>query len=388
MTQTISQQLDAPVRALAAAQTQLLRDLAELDRSEAWKAEGYGSMDQWLVARYGFGKRTAVSYVKTAQQLASEPEIADLLARGAISFDQARAMCRLSDTDDDTAPEEIRHKTADQIHRQALRQEKMNLDDAVRAHRWRYLRWDWSTDRHVLHLRGSLPHDQGAVLVKALDRLIRRMPPIPEDSIYDSYETYAADAIHQLASMRLGADRDADRATVVAHVDAVELVDPASDAVAVLDGGPAIPVEMVRRLACDGRIEWVAEDASGSAVGIGRASRQIPAWLARQVKRRDHGCRFPGCDRTRWVHIHHLVHWAHGGPTDLDNLITLCDYHHRMVHECGWTISGGPGGDVVFVRPVGLPFAYRDPGVVDPEARAHRRNRGPDPWIPKPGRDP
>ena len=32
-------------------------------------------------------------------------------------------------------------------------------------------------------------------------------------------------------------------------------------------------------------------------------------------------------------------HWSHGGPTDLDNLILLCGFHHRFVHEHGWHIT-------------------------------------------------
>jgi hypothetical protein len=108
-------------------------------------------------------------------------------------------------------------------------------------------------------------------------------------------------------------------------------------------------------MACDGRIELILE-RDGRAIGVGRATRRIPAWLTRQIRHRDGGCRFPGCGRQRWVHIHHLIHWIDGGPTDLDCLVTLCDYHHRLVHERGWHISGDPNGDLIFVRPDGSVF--------------------------------
>ena len=67
----------------------------------------------------------------------------------------------------------------------------------------------------------------------------------------------------------------------------------------------------------------------------------------------------PGCERARWVHAHHLVHWANGGPTDLDNLATLCGYHHRLVHDGGWRIEGSPNGDLIFIRPDGRPYQPR-----------------------------
>ena len=48
---------------------------------------------------------------------------------------------------------------------------------------------------------------------------------------------------------------------------------------------------------------------------------------------RDADCRFPSCDRPHaWCDAHHIVHWADGGATALDNLVLLCRRHHRMVH--------------------------------------------------------
>ncbi|MDQ4097597.1 MAG: HNH endonuclease, partial [Actinomycetota bacterium] len=44
---------------------------------------------------------------------------------------------------------------------------------------------------------------------------------------------------------------------------------------------------------------------------------------------------------------------ADAGPTDLSNLLWLCPFHHRLVHEGGWRIRGDPEGDVTFVRPDG-----------------------------------
>lgn len=382
MATDIGQRLDAAARALAESHAIFLQEVAELDRAEAWRAEGYGSMDQWLVARYGFGRHTAIAYTRTSAQLVYTPAIARMLASGQISFDQARAVMRLNATDVAKLPVAIRRKTADQIQRLARRQERLDIDDAVRAHRWRHLTWNWSNDAHVLHLRGELPHDQGAALIKSIDRLVRTMPPNAEDGVYDSYEAYAADALHQLASMHLGRDGDPDRAAVVVHVEADRL----SSADGVGEDGPSLAIEAVRRIACDSRLEVVVE-AEGATVGIGRASRKIPAWMGRRLRQRDQGCRFLGCERTRWVHIHHLVHWSQGGRTDLDNLVTLCPYHHRLVHDYGWTISGDPNHDIEFIRPGGQLFRYPDPSIVDPVDRAFRRNPPRGPWIPTPGPD-
>ena len=75
--------------------------------------------------------------------------------------------------------------------------------------------------------------------------------------------------------------------------------------------------------------------------------------MLRALRFRDRGCRFPGCERTSWLKAHHLVHWARGGGTDLDNLVLLCHAHHRLLHEGGWSTSGHPSGALRFHDPTG-----------------------------------
>ncbi len=71
---------------------------------------------------------------------------------------------------------------------------------------------------------------------------------------------------------------------------------------------------------------------------IGRKSRSIPPAIRRALNHRDGGCRFPGCTAHKYVDAHHIVHWADGGETKLDNLVTLCRHHHRAVHEGGFDV--------------------------------------------------
>ncbi|HEV2027187.1 MAG TPA: HNH endonuclease signature motif containing protein [Candidatus Dormibacteraeota bacterium] len=59
----------------------------------------------------------------------------------------------------------------------------------------------------------------------------------------------------------------------------------------------------------------------------------------RALRVRDKGCRFPCCDRQAdWTNPHHIIHWARGGPGNLPNLVLLCYYDHRLVHEGGWQV--------------------------------------------------
>ena len=106
---------------------------------------------------------------------------------------------------------------------------------------------------------------------------------------------------------------------------------------------------------------WKGPRASRSP--IGRRTRAVPPAIRRALRVRDGGCRFPGCDRSRYVHAHHIKHWADGGETSLDNLVTLCSFHHRLVHEGGYGVHVDEG-EIKFTRP--------DGGVIPPAGKVQR----------------
>jgi len=62
--------------------------------------------------------------------------------------------------------------------------------------------------------------------------------------------------------------------------------------------------------------------------------------LRRALEHRDRCCVVPGCGATRGLHAHHLQHWENGGLTELDNLVLVCPYHHRLHHAGGITLTG------------------------------------------------
>ena len=135
---------------------------------------------------------------------------------------------------------------------------------------------------------------------------------------------------------------------------ACAIPDTAGDLVrgAELERGGNLAVATARRLGCDGSLVGLVENAEGEPLDVGRKTRAIPAAIRRALRSRDGGCRFPGCDHSRFVHAHHIRHWADGGETKLGNLVTLCSYHHHLVHEGGYGIEAVKGG-IEFTRPDG-----------------------------------
>ncbi len=114
--------------------------------------------------------------------------------------------------------------------------------------------------------------------------------------------------------------------------------------------------ETVRRLCCTGRLQLVAEDRYQNAVAMGRASRSPSPAMMRQLRYRDLECRFPGCGATRFTLAHHIRWWSRGGATDLDNLVLVCSFHHKLVHEYGWSLARDPDNTVRWYRPDGTRY--------------------------------
>ena len=117
-----------------------------------------------------------------------------------------------------------------------------------------------------------------------------------------------------------------------------------------LEDGPSIAAETARRLACDASVVRIVEDERGEPLDVGRKTRSIPPALRRALNSRDQGCCFPGCTQTRYVDGHHIRHWAEGGDTKLANLVSLCRFHHRQVHEGGITVQRLDDGAWRFTR--------------------------------------
>ncbi|WP_433803019.1 DUF222 domain-containing protein [Actinomycetospora sp. CA-084318] len=112
-----------------------------------------------------------------------------------------------------------------------------------------------------------------------------------------------------------------------------------STALALLGDSTWIRPDTARRLACDADLIPMVLGSKGEVLDVGRKTRAIPTATGRAVVRRDRHCAFPGCaKKARHSEIHHIIHWAHGGHTEPDNLVCLCRYHHDLVHHGGWQV--------------------------------------------------
>jgi hypothetical protein len=335
----------------------LLDLVPELESDEAYFRNSATDMVSWLTFDLGVAPRTARAWIKVGRSLVELPVIREAMAAGAVSFDEVAVLCRHATPENEVELLELtRHLPQAELAagiKEFLDAMPGDPDsvDPVQPLPPAQLRTWWDDDE--LHLRGRIRGADGVLVEQALRRFAAKAPLDPHNGFFRDMQIRQAEALIQIASEALDTEGDHDRATVVVHVSADKLRE--KDAVAFVAGKRILRDELLR-LTCDGRVQPAIDDPSGLTVGVGRITRQIPAWLRRLLDDRDGGCRFPGCGRTRWTHGHHIVHWADLGPTNLDNLVTLCGFHHRMIHAQGWEIVGNPNGDLIFLDQWGLMY--------------------------------
>jgi hypothetical protein len=274
-----------------------------------------------------------------------------------------------------------RHATGGQLER-VVRGYKgaleATLENAQRVHERRRLNLIREDDGSV-RVEGRLSAEAGALVMAALDAAERSTPPpdartdppTGDDCADTTAEMRRADALVELARTALAADEslgaDGDPVELAVHVDAATLAHDQIQERCELDDGPSLAPETMRRLGCDASVARIIE-RDGRPLSVGRRKRTVPTPLRRALRSRDGGCRFPGCTHRRFLHAHHIQHWARGGPTSLDNLVQLCSYHHHLVHEGGFSVERRGKHGLGFRRPDGrviaaAPAARRPPGA-------------------------
>ncbi|HWJ10196.1 MAG TPA: DUF222 domain-containing protein [Nocardioides sp.] len=109
------------------------------------------------------------------------------------------------------------------------------------------------------------------------------------------------------------------------------------------DTGARLSATAVRRLACDALILPAVLGSEGQVLDVGRAHRLVTPAIWSALVLRDRHCAFPGCTRMPLAcDAHHIVHWADGGATSLDNLVMLCRRHHTLTHHSPWRVHIDP----------------------------------------------
>lgn len=400
--------------------------LGELIVRGVWADQGFKTPGTWLSYRLGTAPPTAREHARVALRLRDLPKVAERFAQGTLSYSKVRSIAKLSLSvdDEDQLLEWADHASGAQIETIARAVGKVRrLRDG--EHRdGEDTRYRWSVQPRAdgtAELTIAGPVEQIAELAQLTDLLAAQVvsdrnagateaaASVPEAAADDpegSGDDLASDRApsprvspedrvdalgHALAAAvasDLPVDTSGlDRTTMVLQLEAAEL------AVAPEDGPDVVPVRsadgrvrgMDRRklhyYACEAGLVGVARGRGRGPVDVGRRTRRTTAALRRALHLRDGSCRFPGCGATRHLHAHHVAPWSKDGPTDLDNLVLICAFHHRFVHRHDWHIEVRAGGRHRFTAPGSaepMPAAGRLPGDAAASLRAAPEPQDPD----------
>lgn len=350
-----------------------LRRILSADRAQLHRSEGARNTAEFIAALFHISKWKAQRWIEAARALESLPHIAAALEAGSLSLDKTVELTRFATPETEKKLLSwARRVTVGCIRRRGDEAIRASREDIQNAHQNRELTWWWNDQS--LFFEGSLPAERGAALVEAVDRLAHELPEDPGSTpaLFEGDEPSSmgqrrADALFLLATS--DSEGESSVPSVVVHVPARALSD--GDGNGVTESGHVLDPELVRMLSCDSKIQALLEDPAGRPLGMGHETRIPSKSLRRLVLDRDgHTCTFPGCGMKRFLHLHHIVHWPKG-PTDYDNLVTVCKVHHDLVHKLGWTVSLDEGL-AIWHRPLGRRY---EPGPAPPEPPAETRRR-------------
>jgi hypothetical protein len=368
---SIAQRLQSLTEDITASHADQLELLVRFDDLKGWDIGGARHCAAWMNAELGISLKLGWEYLRVGRRLRDLPILTALFRAGKLSWSKVRLISRVANNDNESL---LCHTALDACVSDMARicseyrwQDDDQAQDNERTRalqQWesRSLRWDNCSNGNI-RISLSVPPDIAQAFLNSVEYSLSQLESSDQSSTITSETSMSqkrADAAILMAENNLqSAGRDiatADRYQVIVSVDAAELrndklsnektilseshTTPSRRAsiIGAVSENTALAKDSVRRLTCDCSLSSII-NSKGEPIHIGQKTRVWPAAMARAIKVRDKHCVFPGCTQTRHLHIHHLVHWADGGSTCVDNGACLCAHHHTLVHEGGYRIE-------------------------------------------------
>ncbi|WP_448612862.1 DUF222 domain-containing protein [Modestobacter sp. URMC 112] len=363
--------IDALVHVVNAASAELSRTVRHAEVTQAVEHDGLKSPRSWLIGHGLLSATEAGRVVRVGRALEHLPAVAAGFAAGEITAAKVDAIAAITTPDKLAAAAEqgvdlaaidadlaqlaavhLHEKVVETVHRYVAALDPDGPEpDPTEGRRLGIARHaDGSRS-----FRGDLDAVGGEKFEAALESLVQANRP---DGDLRTRSQQLADALVQLCDNQLASGQLPTLRTVKPHVvvtlDVEDFADPATGAGAAQTGfGARISGERARWLACDAAISRVVMGPGGVPLDLGRTHRVVTPGLRRAVVARDKTCVFAGCGAPHWwADVHHLVHWVHGGETNLENSALLCERHHTKVHH-GFRVERPPDGRWRTYRPDG-----------------------------------
>ncbi|WP_420879691.1 DUF222 domain-containing protein [Rhodococcus sp. (in: high G+C Gram-positive bacteria)] len=381
--------------------------VAEVDeRAVSLDTLGFRSVKQWLAANTLLEVPAAARILALGKMLSRQPEITDAFNTGDISAEHAALIGKFCETPPRGMPVEALGAcrkvlldaasgpaaTTTTVRTCIARLERIFESDELPPSE--------DTERNEFHasktlngrvaVKGDLDAVTGEMLLTALSSLAKPRNPMDDPAGARTPARQRADAFGEILRRYLDSGEapieGGERPHLSLHVNATDLARTEADHewsgadshpdlfgdkdIARMPHMGPLSIATARRLACDCHLTPIVVD-DGVPLNLGRTSRTVSKKQRRALIARDHGCAFPGCGAPP-AHCegHHIKHWADGGPTDLDNLVLLCRYHHRLLHHSHWQVKIGADRHPWFTPPSTVD-PYKKPILANGRAGTH-----------------
>lgn len=338
-TDRVEQLLARAQATIDAARAVQLTLLAELDRRQVNTADGYRTMAEWAAQKIDEAPETAATLVQTARTIT--PSIRAALQAGDIGYTRAVETTRLAVAG---AADPLAISWSYDIgglRGRVAEERRITPSTEGDAHDGRYLHLQPTLDETAYRLWGMVAGFEGRIVAKALDERADEFP-----AGIGSRSQRRADALVSIAQDSLdgtapNGDPSGSRTPLVtAFVDTTSALPSGGELGMRLEAGPRIGPRTLEAILCDARVEVLELTGDGTVIDHG-TSRTLKPEIRRAVLFRDGGrCVIAGCTSGHRLEVHHLVPRSQGGDDALDNLATLCWFHHHVaVHRDGMRID-------------------------------------------------
>lgn len=302
----------------------LLQLLAEFDRRGGWVLKGATSCAVWWADVCGIELNTSREQLRVARSLCALPQLDAALASGRLSYAKIRVISRYAN--EDNVDELIAMAETCPAGRLgvliAAWQQSRQSNEAISAAQYgaRSMSWRTEPDGMITFIARLRPAEAGAVQA-AIEAIVMRANAAHGATL----PQLRADALHILSAK----GGNAVQTEVVVNVSVSE---DGSLAAALEDGTP-LPEPQLNEILCESTIRALLHDSEGRPIDASPLRKAPTTRQMRLLAARDKCCQYEGCSARSFLHAHHVIHRGRGGKTVLVNLILLCSFHHRMIHE-------------------------------------------------------
>lgn len=316
--------------------------LAALDRHQVDTADGARTMAEWVSAKLDLSPQTSSRLMTVARS--DHPGLREQMLAGSWGLDRASWVAKLAalGLDHRHLGEVSDSYSLGQLFGLWERNRKLSSADESFDYEWRYLVAQPSLDSSMLKLWGQLPGADGEIVLNALHKKETSFPVLEEQNAGQR----RADALTAICLDSLtgthGEEGAKGREVTVAEVfiDAALAAATGGEAGATLSGGSKVGPNTLGEILCGGKVR-VVNCTETHPISYSDLSDTIPPAIRNFVRFRDQGaCAIEGCRSRYRVQPHHIRERHLGGSHHIENLISLCWYHHHVaIHQRGMIID-------------------------------------------------